>query len=319
MGGFLAFPDRVPAADPGAQMHWTDSSRGKNIAKDPSVVWFQDRYLMYYSVAPFGDKRADDTWAIGIAESSNLTDWKKVGELLPEQACERKGIAAPGAWVSGGKIHLFYCTYGNWEKDAICHAVSGDGVNFTRDPSNPVFAPQGAWTAGRAIDPEVFPVGDRLLLYFATRDPAMKVQMIGVATAPLNSDFSRTQWIQAVDGPILKPELPWERQCIEAPALLRRGEMLWMFYAGGYNNEPQQIGVATSHNGLDWTRVAETPLVPNGPAGSWNSSESGHPGLLVDRDGRTHLFFQGNQDGGRSWYLSKSLIEWADGRPAVVH
>ena len=26
------------------------------------------------------------------------------------------------------QIHLFYQTYGNWEKDAICHAWSQDGI-----------------------------------------------------------------------------------------------------------------------------------------------------------------------------------------------
>ena len=62
-------------------MHWTDTSRGKSIAKDPSVIRFKGRYLMYYSVAPFGDKRPGDGWAVGIAESPDLNDWKKVPML----------------------------------------------------------------------------------------------------------------------------------------------------------------------------------------------------------------------------------------------
>jgi predicted GH43/DUF377 family glycosyl hydrolase len=297
------------AASP-APMRWADTSRGKKFAKDPSVIRWKDRYLMYYSIPPFGDRRPGDCWVIGIAESRNLTDWTKVGEVPPEQACERNGLVAPGAWIHEGKVHLFYSTYGNGAKDAICHAWSEDGIIFTREPSNPIFAPSGAWTSGRAIDPEVFPVGDRLLLYFATRDPEMKVQMIGVAAAPLGSDFSRPHWKQLGNGPILKPELPWERRCIEAPTLLRRGDTLWMFYAGGYNNEPQQIGVATSPDGLAWTRFSDRPLIPHGPPGSWNSSESGHPGVFVDHDGRTHLFFQGNNDAGQSWYLSRLSVDW---------
>lgn len=315
--GAAASLTAISGAETSGQMRWTDTSRGKSIAKDPSVIYFKDRYLMYYSIPPFGDKRPGDGWAIGIAESRNLADWKKVGELLPEQPCEQRGFAAPGAWIRDGKVHLFYCTYGNWEKDAICHAWSDDGITFIRDPSNPVFAPSGAWTSGRAIDPGVFPVGDRLLLYFATRDPAMKVQMLGVAGAPLDSNFGRAHWKQLVDGPILKPELPWERHCIEAPTLLRHGDTLWMFYAGGYNNEPQQIGAATSRDGLTWSRFSDQPLVPNGPPGSWNSSESGHPCAFVDHDGRTHLFFQGNQDNGRSWYLSKLTVEWVAGHPVL--
>lgn len=99
---------------------------------------------------------------------------------------------------------------------------------------------------------------------------------------------------------------------------MRHGGRLWMFYAGGYNNEPQQIGVAVSDDGIRWTRVSDRPLVPNGPPGSWNSSESGHPGVFVDAGGATHLFFQGNNDKGKTWYLSKARIEWRDGRPTVA-
>jgi beta-1,2-mannobiose phosphorylase / 1,2-beta-oligomannan phosphorylase len=298
-------------------MHWADESRGRPFAKDPSVVRFDDRVLMYYSIPPFGDKRADDGWAIGIAESRDLTEWRKIGELLPAQACDRKGLCAPGAWVHEKRVHLFYQTYGNGAKDAICHAWSDDGVHFTREPTNPVFSPHGDWTAGRAIDAEVTPLGNQLLLFFATRDPTMKVQMVGVAAAPLASDFSRAQWRQLVDGPVLMPELPWERRCIEAPTIVRRDDILWMFYAGGYNNEPQQIGVAASRDGVTWTRASAQPLIPNGAPGAWNASESGHPGAFVDRDGRTFLFYQGNRDQGLTWYLSRVEIDWSNDRPSL--
>ncbi|WP_146531164.1 family 43 glycosylhydrolase [Novipirellula artificiosorum] len=304
-------------------MKWSDVSRlGRPLAKDPSVIRYEDRYLMYFSLPPF-DRRmakadAPKGWSIGIAESTDLNQWAKVAELWPAQSCDQNGLCAPGAIVLGGKVHLFYQTYGNGAKDAICHAISDDGVHFTRDPSNPIFRPSGDWNAGRAIDAEVFPVGDKLMLYFATRDPGMKIQMVGVAAADLASDLSRERWIQLTDGPILKPELPWEGHCIEAPTVLRRGETLYMFYAGDYNNGPQQIGVATSRDGIAWKRMFDRPLVPNGPEGQWNASESGHPGIFVDQDGATHLFFQGNSDQGKTWWLARVAIEWVDGRPVVA-
>jgi hypothetical protein len=262
--------------------------------------------------------QADQGWSVGIAESQNLTDWKKVGVLGPAQECDQKGLAAPAAWVFEGKVHLFYQTYGNGRKDAICHAWSTNGLNFIRNPENPIFAPTGAWTAGRAIDADVIPFGDRLLLYFATRDPQMKTQMLGVASAPLRSDYGRMQWRQLVDGTILKPELPWERDCIEAASVMLKNGKLWMFYAGGYNNAPQQIGVAVSTNGIHWTRVYDQPFLANGARGSWNSSESGHPGIFTDTDGTHHLFFQGNNDQGRTWYLSRVRVVWQGGLPAMA-
>jgi beta-1,2-mannobiose phosphorylase / 1,2-beta-oligomannan phosphorylase len=216
--------------DRGVMMFGDTSRGGKPFAKDPSVKKFKGCYFLYYSIPPHVGMKG---WSIGIATSKDLVTWKKVGVLKAEQPVESKGFCAPGAEVIGDKIHLFYQTYGNNQKDAICHAWSSDGINFTRDQSNPVFHPVGAWTCGRAIDAEAIPFGDHLLLFFASRDPSYKIQFIGVAAAPLNSDFSRSNWRELSNDPILRPTLSWERNCIEAPTVILRNEKLFMFYAGG--------------------------------------------------------------------------------------
>jgi predicted GH43/DUF377 family glycosyl hydrolase len=307
-------------------MYYADAVSGRPFSKDPAVVRFQGRYWLYYSVPPYEGKPTKG-WTIGVATSENLVDWAKVGELRNTGEAEKRGFTAPGAIVLRGKVHLFYQTYGNGKRDAICHAWSDDGLTFTRNPSNPVFRPIGNWTVGRAIDADVIPHGDKLLLYWATRDPEMKIQMQGVAAAPLESDFSRKHWKQLhTDGPILAPTVPtrlddpdldlaWEKRCIEAAAMARHNGRLYMFYAGGYNNDPQQIGVAVSDDGVNFKRLSDKPLVPNGQPGSWNSSESGHPFLFQDEDGQDYLFFQGNNTGGKTWYLSVVPIDWKDGKP----
>lgn len=299
-------------------MMFADTSRGRPFAKDPAVVRFQGRYYLYYSLPPFGDGRTPDGWGIGIARSDDLERWEKVDEILPEHDYEQRGLCAPGAIVLGSTVHLFYQTYGNGPKDAICHAVSADGLRFQRNPTNPIFRPTGAWNVGRAIDADVITQGDRLLLYFATRDPTMTIQMLGVAAAPLASGFVRDAWVQLCDSPILKPELPWEQQCIEAPAVCWHGNRLFMFYGGAYNNAPQQIGCAVSEDGVRWERLANTPFLPNGGKGAWNESESGHPYAFTDDDGETYLFFQGNNDMGRTWYLSRARIVWKGGLPRLA-
>ncbi|HRJ40989.1 MAG: family 43 glycosylhydrolase [Caldilineaceae bacterium] len=298
-------------------MRFTDTSRGRPFAKDPAVARLGDDYFLYYSVPPYGDGRESDGWSIGIATSRDLNQWHKVGELLPAEGVEAKGICAPGVLAREGTVHLFYQTYGNGPRDAICHAVSTDGLTFRRDPSNPIFRPTGDWNCGRAIDADVIAWDDRLLLFYATRDPNFRVQMLGVAAAPLASDFSRTTWTQLGNEPILQPELAWEQECIEAPALCIWEGRLVMFYAGAYNNAPQQVGVAVSGDGVAWTRLWDEPFLPNGQPGEWNSSESGHPFLFTDSDGTTHLFFQGNNDGGKSWCLSRHRVEWSGGEPLL--
>jgi predicted GH43/DUF377 family glycosyl hydrolase len=302
--------------DRGVMMYADGTHDNVPYAKDPTVIKFKNKYWMYYSVPALQGSMGG--WRIGIANSDDLITWKKVGMMEPTQEVESKGFCAPAAIILNGKLNLFYQSYGNKKLDAICHAWSDDGINFTRNPANPIFRPHGDWTCGRAIDAEAVIDKDRLLLYFASRDVDYKIQLIGVAAAPLNSDLSPKNWTQLVDAPILKPTLDWEKDCIEAPSIIKRDNTFYMFYAGAYNNEPQQIGVAKSTDGVKWERLSDQPLLANGKPGSWNSSESGHPGIFHDTDGQDYLFYQGNNDKGKTWYLSFVKIAWKDGRPFVM-
>lgn len=299
-------------------MMFSDTSRiGRPYAKDPYVIKFRGRYLMYYSVP--GKKSTDSWvgWGIGIAESKNLFDWKKIAEILPSaDAFEKKGICAPCALVMKGKVHLFYQTYGNGANDAICHAWSTDGISFKRNTTNPVFKATGDWNCGRAIDAEVIRFKGRYFLYFATRDPHYKEQIMGVATAPANTDFSRQSWTQISKERLLKLEYPWEGNCTEAASVIHRNGKLYMFYAGNYNNSPQQIGVAESDDGIRWKKCSDKPFLTNGKKNDWNSSESGHPHIF-DNGKTTYLFFQGNNDGGKTWLISNEEVVWSKTGPKL--
>lgn len=290
-----------------SSMRWADAGPNGPFAKDPIVVQLGDFYFLYYSLFDASKKLH-----IGVARSDDLDSWQKVGELGLVGEVERSGIGAPGAIVLGNKVHLFYQSYGNGRLDAICHAVSVDGLHFERTTENPIFRPEGEWNCGRAIDADVMAHDGKLYLYCATRDPDMEVQMLTVATAPLASDFGPGEWTQQGEGPILRPELAWEQKCIEAPTVLRRQDRFWMFYAGAYNAAPQQIGLAVSDNGVNWRRTSNEPFLAHGEAGSWNADESGHPGVFVDESGGVHLFFQGTNDQGQTYFLSRAEIEEGD-------
>ena len=79
---------------------------GVPYAKDPHVVNFGGRYLMYYSEPPRRNVKGDG-WAIAIAESRDLNNWKRVGEMLPGGPYEAKGLCAPCALVRNDTVHIF--------------------------------------------------------------------------------------------------------------------------------------------------------------------------------------------------------------------
>jgi hypothetical protein len=111
------------------------------------------------------------------------------------------------------------------------------------------------------------------------------------------------------------PEYDWEGECVEGASVIQRGKELYMFYAGAYNNWPQQIGIAKSTDGIKWEKLSGKPFLPNGESGEWNSSESGHPHIFKNSDGRTFLFFQGNNDHGKTWFISNVEVFWDEKGP----
>ena len=181
-------------------MYFADTSRGRPFSKDPAVVFFQERYWMYYSKPPFGDGRQGDGWAIGIAQSLDLEDWTVVGEILPAADYERNGLCAPGAIVLDGQVHLFYQTYGNGRQDAICHAASDDGFNFVRNPTNPVVAASGDWNCGRAIDADVHRAGAGAAAVFCHARPGNEGADAGGGFGPPGSGFQARYLAAALRG-----------------------------------------------------------------------------------------------------------------------
>ena len=278
-------------------------------AKDPAVARLGDKYFLYYSVL-FGE-----TLGIGIAFSTDLENWKEYGRFPITQECERTGVGAPGAVVRDGRLHLFYQTYGGWKEDAICHAWSDDGFHFEKDETNPVFRPDNDWCCGRAIDADICKYKGRYFLYFATRDHEMRIQKLGAAWTPEDSDFSRKSWIQACRHAILAPEMIWEQECTEAPACVVDGDRLYLFYGGAYNCKTQQIGCAVSEDGIHFEKLWSRPFLSNGKPGSWNAEESGHPYVFRDIDGTVFLFYQGYD--GEVWRITRSRMSFQNGYPVL--
>ena len=189
---------------------WGDTTRlGRPFSKDPCVIRLGGRYLIYYSLPPFGDGRANDGWGIGIAESQNLLDWARIGEIPPAGDHERKGICAPFAMT------LRPCTSSAnlWQRpkgrDLPCDFRGWSRVHRFPQPCLPA---SGDWNSGRAIDVEVaryrgkwFPM--------PPRDPRSRVQMITGAVS--TGGFARGG--RRSTGPLPRTSLG---KTIEAPSVL---------------------------------------------------------------------------------------------------
>ena len=161
-----------------------------------------------------------------------------------------KGLCAPGALVRNDTVHLFYQTYGNGAKDAVCHAWSEDGIHFVRNATKSYFfSGKGSGIAGVPSMRRSFFLRISIYLYYATRTPDYSTQVIGVAMAPAHTDFSKQAW-KSRESSVLVPSILGKRSVSKEHLVVQMGDEMFMFYAGAYNNRPQQIGVAKSSDGI---------------------------------------------------------------------
>ncbi|MDR2815384.1 MAG: hypothetical protein LBB62_01600 [Proteiniphilum sp.] len=108
-------------------------------------------------------------------------------------------------------------------------------------------------------DPHVVYHGGRYLMYYSI--PPKKGDEKSGWNIGIVESRDLIDWKQPVDAPILFPQLPWEGECIEGASITIQNNKMYMFYAGAYNNWPQQVGVAVSDNGLTWKRVFDEPFL----------------------------------------------------------
>lgn len=298
-------------ATPTSMLYGDVSRTTLPFAKDPTVIRMGKYYYMYYSVKAYEDAKRPPVlgkgqggWHSSIATSTDLVNWTRLADV---DLRDSKGnviwnAVAPCVKKFDGLIHMFYqrpwaAADGN---NVIWQAVSNDGITFTNVYDEPVFIPDNSWCKNRAIDAEVYRVGDKMVLMYVTRDVQTgSIQMVGMAESPYGCDYGPGKWTDLTkDRAFIKPDYGWEGQCIEAPTVLEREGVWYLFYAGSYNHVLQQIGLATSVDGYHFTRVRYFSSSPGlfykvGEDGTWNAAESGHPGVFEDWDGQVWLFFQG--------------------------
>lgn len=97
----------------------------------PSVLKLEGLYWMWYAAG-----REQGSAAIGVATSTNGTDWNRVGKA--PVITEEVFIGDPQVLYENGKFQMWYT---NFNDGVIHYAESDDGINWSKSPQNPVLRP----------------------------------------------------------------------------------------------------------------------------------------------------------------------------------
>ncbi len=220
------------------------------------------------------------------APVAGLEDWTVDSSspvLAPGgSAWDALALGQPCVRLADGRFRMWYAGVDAGLRGRILLAESTDGVIWTRAPQPALSpGPAGVWDGWAVDTPEVVetPQGWSLYYYGQRAAGVAEGSSIGLATSTDGVSFLRSG-----AGPVLEPGPPgsWEERWVESPAVAwdpASGRWL-MLYSGVDAAWRAGIGLATSDDGVHWTKHVANPVLTPAVGPAWDDYRAGVPTLL---------------------------------------
>jgi predicted GH43/DUF377 family glycosyl hydrolase len=269
---------------------------------DPHVIHDGTRFVMYASASVNFD---------GNVKIYRLTSPDGIGWTLdPASAVLEKSasvwdshsVETPAVVYYNGGYHLFYTgysgTYAQSQYFKIGHAVSADGISWTKDasfllePTDPTGAVNFDFNQFIVGEPAPVVFNGKIYLYFTAVGASVTVgttwQVIGLAT------YDGTSW--TAPQKVLEPDLAQYPRAsyvgYSTPnAVLRDGKIHLYYDVVADPWKQVKIHHAVSDDGLAWTQ--DTSALLDQSDFSWTAAELRSPSALPF-NGKLYLYFAGH-------------------------
>jgi hypothetical protein len=233
----------------------------------------------------------------------------------------------PGAVVfQNGMFHMFRNGFRAWPATVqIGYVTSPDGYTWTKQGTDPVLRTDQVSYAGTAALASSVLVQDdgTWVLYLYTWD---------ATTTPTSGTIGRAVALQPAGPwqpdatPLLRPGAKgeWDEQQLIAPDVIHAADGYRMYYSAFNSQGVEMIGMATSTDGITWTKYNDPatraapfadsdPVLQPGKAGTWEAAVS-QPRVFQTANGWV-MFYRGNpprQAGkmGLGYATSADGIHW---------
>jgi len=213
------------------------------------------------------------------------------------------GIAQPAVMKDTNKYDMYF-TSTDGLYDRIGLSYSANGIDWYEGHDLNVTNRQNAH------DPEVLLEDNIYTLFFATSDGDSSEIWKNMASSPDGFDPHNATRVLASQG-------GWEGNSISSPGIFKDSGTYYLFYAGN-GNGVWKMGLATSSDGVTWTRCGNNPIITSGVGAS-----------LIKKDGEYYLFYL--SPNGTTLFTTASLngctTDWGVsrivrndlGNPTAVH
>jgi hypothetical protein len=213
---------------------------------------------------------------------------------------------------------MWYEALDDDQTDRIAYATSTDGITWTK--YGIVMAPSQAWENSEISPDSVLYENGLFKMWYHGG-----AQWIGgVYTARESIGYATSSdgitWTNYAGNPILSlgASGTWDSGNVAAGPVFNLSAMgLGTGYRMYYNGEPptpanhRGLGMATSPDGMAWTKYSGNPVIPYGFGA--NSNYDGWQGAIIYQDGFWHIWYSLiDQSAGLNYAYSRDGITWID-------
>jgi hypothetical protein len=223
--------------------------------------------------------------SIGFTESADGVRWKAGSVVLApdDEAPADVEINRPSVVWLNDRYYMWYTDQTD-HASRISHAVSPDGLRWSRAGQGFVVEPKQDWEKSAVMCPTVIWDAElqQFRMWYSAGD-RYEPQAIGYCVSR-----DGEHWIKPRGAPVFVSDksLKWEAYRVACATVQRHGPWHLMFYIGFADAATSAIGVARSIDGIrDWERHPANPIIREGSGFfSWDRDAVYKPSALLNGD-----------------------------------
>jgi len=239
------------------------------------------------------------------------------------------GVTQPQIIVENGLYKMYYFGIVSGAHKYVLYAESSDGLSWNKPFQYPILNPgeSGSWDSWAVHPGAVFKDDDNIYkMYYYGYSNQYDQWHIGLATSA-----DGVNWIK-YPQPILYATSGWEYQ-IGSSSIIKKDGVYYLYYFGRYAPN-YRIGVATSTDGINFTKYPGNPILSN--TISWEEAGVIYPSVILENSVFKMIYTNSTGTGfgiaastdGLNWIKSSSnpfftnentSNNWAKGKIAFPH